>query len=241
MLVLSSARNPFLVGCSSFQTWDGRKVSSVSAWELDLIIILFSLLFLSSLSFNSQSYLTELYSRASIQNARLISNPGCYATNTQSLIAPLLPYLDFSNPPTVFGISGYSGAGTKAGAPKSGSGPAPTVPKISAEDLQGGVKAYALTDHIHEKESSRHLSKSFGIEYGNDEDRLKVAFIPNVAPWFQGIISTVSAPLNQKMTAKDLKQLYQKFYEGEKLVKIGNEVPEVKVSFPLPLKWGRST
>lgn len=156
----------------------------------------------------------------------MISNPGCYATNNQSLLAPLLSHLDLSNPPTVFGISGYSGAGTKAGEKSSGSGPAPTVPKISGESLKGGVKPYALTDHIHERESGRHLSRSVGLE----DDALKLAFIPSVAPWFQGIISTVSAPLKQKMTAKNVREIYEEFYQGEKLVKIRNEVPEVKVS-----------
>ncbi|MCO5592107.1 hypothetical protein L7F22_046102 [Adiantum nelumboides] len=124
---------------------------------------------------------------------------------------------------------GLPGAGTKAGEKSSGSGPAPTVPKISGESLKGGVKPYALTDHIHERESGRHLSRSVGLE----DDALKLAFIPSVAPWFQGIISTVSAPLKQKMTAKNVREIYEEFYQGEKLVKIRNEVPEVKVSYIL--------
>jgi len=31
------------------------------------------------------------------------------------LLAPLMPYLHSSDRPTVFGVSGYSGAGTKSG------------------------------------------------------------------------------------------------------------------------------
>ena len=54
----------------------------------------------------------ELYSREAIRNAKLIANPGCYATNMQMLLAPLLPHTDLSRLPTVVGISGYSGAGT---------------------------------------------------------------------------------------------------------------------------------
>lgn len=206
----------------------------------DLLIFVFFcpfVHFLSFLPFSTNSHtnlslfsvqLSELYSRSSIQSSSLISNPGCYATNNQSLLAPILPYLDFSNPPTVFGVSGYSGAGTKAGQKKQDSGPAPTVPKISAEDLKGGVKPYSLTDHIHERESSRHLSRSMGIV--DEHQKLNLAFVPNIAPWFQGIISTVSAPLKENMTARNLKEIYQQFYEGEKLVKIKNEVPEVQVS-----------
>lgn len=179
----------------------------------------------SKSTLTSSSSAVELYSRKAIRDAQLISNPGCYATNTQALIAPLLPYLDLANPPTVFGISGYSGAGTKA-APggSTGTGGSKTVPKVSPEDLQGGVRPYSLTDHIHEREASRHLSALLG----GAEDALKVAFVPSVAPWFQGIISTVSAPLKQKLTSKDVRNLFLEFYDQDKLVEIGMQVPEVK-------------
>jgi hypothetical protein len=171
---------------------------------------------------------TELYSRQAIRDARLISNPGCYATSIQALIAPLLPFLDGARPPTVFGVSGYSGAGTKAGQSGSTPGSQPvTVPKISAEDLAGGVRPYALTDHIHEREAARHLSRLAGSDVG-------VAFVPAVAPWFQGIISTLSAPLKQKMTAKQVREAYEAFYEGQQLVELGPNVPEVKVRAPPP-------
>lgn len=170
---------------------------------------------------------TELYSRKAIRSARLISNPGCYATNTQALVAPLLPYLDVHNPPTVFGVSGYSGAGTKTGQTQDGS--PVTVPKISAEDLAGGIRPYALTDHIHEREASRHLSRLRQSHFPeDDEGGLKVAFTPTVAPWFQGIISIMSAPLNKKLTAKDVKKIYEEFYAGNDLVQLQPQVPEIK-------------
>lgn len=71
----------------------------------------------------------ELYGREETKQSTRISNPGCYATNTQLLLAPLLPYLDTTRPPTVFGISGFSGAGTKSGE-KDAEGRPKTVPKI---------------------------------------------------------------------------------------------------------------
>ncbi|KAL8964666.1 MAG: hypothetical protein Q9197_006851, partial [Variospora fuerteventurae] len=55
--------------------------------------------------------LPELVDRARIAKASRISNPGCYATAAQVGIAPLLEHL--GGQPTVFGVSGYSGAGTK--------------------------------------------------------------------------------------------------------------------------------
>lgn len=71
----------------------------------------------------------ELYSREATKSSKRISNPGCYATNTQLLLAPLMPYLDPVQMPTIFGVSGYSGAGTKSGENDSEGRPQ-TVPKI---------------------------------------------------------------------------------------------------------------
>lgn len=168
----------------------------------------------------------ELYSPPT-PSTPLISNPGCFATNTQLLLAPLLPHLSLTESPTVFGISGYSGAGTKAG----------SVPKVSAESLSGGVKPYSLTDHIHEREAGFRLggftlnkSPMFQSTVLNASRAIPFAvnFIPSVAPWFQGIISTVSAPLEKSMRASEVKALYDEMYEGKKLIQVGSAVPEIK-------------
>lgn len=164
----------------------------------------------------------ELYSPPS-PCTPLISNPGCFATNTQLLLAPLLPYLSLTQSPTVFGISGYSGAGTKKG----------SDPKVAPESLKGGVKIYSLTDHIHEREASYRLG-SFALNSSSSpvlnsirSNPFEVNFIPSVAPWFQGILSTLSAPLEKEMRASEIKALYEKMYQGKKLIKVVNEVPEI--------------
>lgn len=163
--------------------------------------------------------LPELYSRSEIRTSKRISNPGCYATSTQLLVAPLLPYLNASALPTVFGVSGYSGAGTIAG-PNTTEGRPTTVPKVTAESLMGGIRPYSLTDHIHEREAGFHLSRLF-----NGSNGVKLAFVPSVAPWFSGILSVLSMPLGQKLTAKDVRDLYEEKYGGEKLVTIKKDVP----------------
>ncbi|KAF2454585.1 putative acetylglutamate kinase [Lineolata rhizophorae] len=145
--------------------------------------------------------LPELVDRGKIYEARRISNPGCYATAAQLGIAPILEFL--GGQPTVFGVSGYSGAGTKPS------------PKNDVANLKDNLIPYSLTDHIHEREISHQL--------GTD-----VAFIPHVAVWFQGIHHTISIPLSQEMKARDIRQLYQDRYAGEKLVKITGESPVVK-------------
>ncbi|KAG8836189.1 hypothetical protein FRC17_009532 [Serendipita sp. 399] len=194
--------------------------------------------------------LPELYSRTALKLSTRISNPGCYATSMQLLLAPLLPYMDLRSPPTVFGVSGYSGAGTIAGQNDPDGRPT-TVPKVSPDSLKGGIRPYSLTDHIHEREASVHLSSlltasptsasspisGLDVETGpsaedaivNSGNPLQVAFIPVVAPWFSGIISTASVPLKDdvKLTARDVKELFEKKYAGENSIKILPKTPEV--------------
>lgn len=160
----------------------------------------------------------ELYNREALRSAKRISNPGCFATNSQLLLAPLLPYM--SAPPSVFAVSGYSGAGTKSG----------KEPKIPAEALKGAIKPYSLTDHIHEREAGYQLAKLLPADAPlaqDPSDPFKLAFVPHVAPWFQGIISTVSVPLAKEMRASDIKQLFEERYADEKLVVVQSDVPEV--------------
>ncbi|OAA60420.1 NAGK-NAGSA, bifunctional [Niveomyces insectorum RCEF 264] len=147
--------------------------------------------------------LPELVPRATLQQARRIANPGCYATAAQIGIAPLLAHL--GGPPVVFGVSGYSGAGTKPS------------PKNDVALLANNLIPYSLTDHVHEREISRQL-------LGGGP----VAFTPHVAAWFQGIHHTIHLPLRAAMTSRDVRQLYQDRYAGEKLVKVVGEAPLVK-------------
>ncbi|EME49719.1 hypothetical protein DOTSEDRAFT_68484 [Dothistroma septosporum NZE10] len=156
--------------------------------------------------FNSEwTYgLPELVQRNKIASATRISNPGCYATAAQLGIAPLVPYLAAAPAnPTVFGVSGYSGAGTKPS------------PKNDVKVLTDNLIAYSLTDHIHEREISTQLGREIG-------------FIPHVAVWFQGIHHTISLPLADKMASRDVRQLFQDRYDKEKLIKITGESPQVK-------------
>lgn len=135
------------------------------------------------------------FNRANIKGANRIANPGCYATGAQVSIRPLLPFLDPHSAPTVFGVSGYSGAGTKPS------------PKNDPKFLHDNLIPYSLTNHIHEREVSHQLGTS-------------VNFIPHVASWFQGIALTVNVPLNKTMTSQDIKSAFEEFYQGEQLIKV---------------------
>ncbi|KAL7928787.1 hypothetical protein V8C35DRAFT_317301 [Trichoderma chlorosporum] len=144
--------------------------------------------------------LPELTKRSKIAQATRIANPGCYATAAQLAIAPITHLIESS--PTIMGISGYSGAGTKKSL------------NNDVEYLTGGVLPYSLTGHVHEREISHHTTD--------------VVFIPHVSSWFRGIHLTISIPLNKQMSSRDIRNIYQDRYAGEKLVKVVGETPFVK-------------
>jgi len=142
----------------------------------------------------------------------------------QLLLAPLVEHLRPGTEPTVFGLSGYSGAGTIPITDVNGK--PGSAPKVTPDSLQGGVKLYSLTDHIHEREAGYHLSTLLGAGEG-----INVAFVPVVGGWFSGIISTASVPLiinNNNKTryrASDIVDMFEERYKGEKLIKVKREVP----------------
>lgn len=93
----------------------------------------------------------------------------------------------------------------------------------SAEDLKGGIRPYSLTDHIHEREASRHLSSLIP----SSTNPFSLAFIPNVAPWFSGIVSVLTAPLDKSMRASEIIELYEEKYGKEPLIQVQKTVPDV--------------
>jgi N-acetyl-gamma-glutamyl-phosphate reductase/acetylglutamate kinase len=150
--------------------------------------------------------LPELYeNRSRVQGANQVANPGCYATGGQLGIAPLKPWLTSSASPVIFGVSGYSGAGTKPS------------PKNDPAVLQDNMIPYSLTGHIHENEISYQLGSA-------------VDFIPHVGAWFQGISLTISIPLAKSITVKELHDLYADAYRDESMIQVDTpgEAPLVK-------------
>jgi N-acetyl-gamma-glutamyl-phosphate reductase len=131
---------------------------------------------------------------------RRVSNPGCYATAMQLSIAPLKGLL--AAPPVCFGVSGYSGAGTMPS------------DKNDPDKLRDNLMPYALTGHAHEKEA--------GFQLG-----LPVEFMPHVAPHFRGLTVTANLYLNRAMKRDEAIALFNRAYDGEKLVHIVDEAPWV--------------
>jgi N-acetyl-gamma-glutamyl-phosphate reductase len=145
--------------------------------------------------------LPEIYGRDAVAGAKRIANPGCYATAGQLAIAPLRGLL--AAPAHVFGVSGYSGAGTTPSR------------KNDLDALRDNLMPYALTGHLHESEMSRHLD-------------LPVRFTPHVAAFFRGIVATVHLSLTEPLTRDALMERYREAYAGESLIRVTGEIPEAR-------------
>jgi N-acetyl-gamma-glutamyl-phosphate reductase common form len=139
--------------------------------------------------------------RDRIVGATKIANPGCYATGMQVAVRPLLDLLE--GPVHVFGVSGYSGAGTKPS------------PKNDPEQLADNLMPYKLVGHTHEREVSRQLDHT-------------VNFMPHVAPFFRGIALTISAQLQAGAELSDVTDRYRALAEAEPLVRWSEEAPFVR-------------
>lgn len=139
--------------------------------------------------------------RAKIKGATRISNPGCYATAMQLAIAPLRPWV--SGPVHVFGVSGYSGAGTTPS------------PKNDPEVLRDNLLPYSLTNHMHEREVARQLD-------------IQLCFMPHVAPFFRGITCTTSVMFAEPHTLEEVTAAYETAFGREPLVKLKKDAPLVR-------------
>lgn len=144
--------------------------------------------------------LPELH-RDKISGARRIANPGCYATALQLAIAPFSDWIDAS--PTVFGVSGYSGAGTTPS------------PRNDPENLRGNLIPYRLTGHNHEREGIRHLGH-------------QIRFMPHVHPAFRGLLVTAHMPLGKPVTVDDAHTELTAMYDEEPLVEVQEAIPTLR-------------
>ncbi|HEY1097820.1 MAG TPA: N-acetyl-gamma-glutamyl-phosphate reductase [Myxococcota bacterium] len=110
--------------------------------------------------------------RERVRSAKRIANPGCYATAVQLAV---VPFLDVATRVHVFGISGYSGAGSTPS------------PKNDLQILADNVLPYDLAGHTQERELARHS----GV--------VDMRFMPHVAPFFRGISCTIHIDLSSAL------------------------------------------
>ncbi len=141
--------------------------------------------------------------REAIQQARYVSNPGCYPTGFLLGIAPLVTagVLDKSAQFSVNAVSGYSGGGKAM------------IERYESTDEQWWSRPYALKfGHKHIPEM-RHYASLENLPL----------FTPSVGHYKQGMI--VSVPLAQhhmvgKQTPESLQQILSEYYHQEPFVHV---------------------
>ena len=130
-----------------------------------------------------------------------ISNPGCYASAMQFMLAPLIDSLVGSV--NLYGISGFSGAGASPNA------------RNNQETLKDNVLPYSLVSHLHEKEVKAHSYPD-------------ILFTPHVGNFFRGIMMTGNFILSETMLAEEIYNLFISYYDQKPLISIQRELPNMQ-------------
>jgi N-acetyl-gamma-glutamyl-phosphate reductase len=137
--------------------------------------------------------------RERVRRARLVANPGCYATAVQLALLPLVE-TDFVDHASLVADakSGVSGAGRKAEI------------DILFSEASDNFKAYAVGGHRHHPEIVQSLREAGGRELG-------LTFVPHLLPTIRGILATVYARIRQEA---DFQQLFERRYADEPFVDV---------------------
>ncbi len=154
--------------------------------------------------------LPELYCDE-IKDATLVANPGCYPTCAILSLAPFIANNIKHDGIFINALSGVSGAGIRPSA------------KNIAMNVSENIFAYKVGGaHQHTPEIEQELS--------NFSSSVKVTFTPHVAPFKYGIIQTTCVKLLEKVSASELRKIYEEFYKDSRFVNIiaAPDLPEVK-------------
>lgn len=163
--------------------------------------------------------LPELY-REEIKTARLVANPGCYATCAALALLPLVEagVVDCGRL-VVDAKSGVSGAGKT---PSQGT---------HFVEVQESLRAYKVGAHQHTPEIEQTLTLGRRRrDLGAADEPVKVLLTTQLLPIRRGIYVTAYAPLLEALTTRDLHALYEERYREEPFVQVlpPGQVPEIR-------------
>ena len=138
--------------------------------------------------------------RAAIAGARLVANPGCYATSVILAVKPLVAagLVDLDRGIVADAKSGVSGAGK-----------APTA-KTHFMYAADNLSAYGVFAHRHTGE----LLEQIGVEAG------EIVFTPHLLPIPRGILSTIYVRFREPQTTASVAQIYRDFFAASPLVRL---------------------
>ncbi|HKV23108.1 MAG TPA: N-acetyl-gamma-glutamyl-phosphate reductase [Candidatus Acidoferrum sp.] len=153
--------------------------------------------------------LPELYSE-SIANAKLIANPGCYATSVILALRPLVDAGLLAEGQTVV-------CDCKSGASGAGKDPRRDLHFVEVDE---NFKAYNLFSHRHTPEIIEHT--------GLPESQ--VIFSTHLLPLARGILSTIYVTLASQQSSEAIEALFREFYAGRSMMRIwpAGSLPELQ-------------
>jgi N-acetyl-gamma-glutamyl-phosphate reductase len=139
--------------------------------------------------------------REQLAGARLVTNPGCYATATALALAPLVKAgLGLRGGIAVTGLSGVSGAGRKASE------------DYSFVEVADDLRAYRLGKHQHVPEIEQTVARYAGA-CG------PISFTPVLVPIRRGILATATVRLEGRVPG-DLPGALARAYAQEPFVRV---------------------
>lgn len=152
--------------------------------------------------------LPELY-RDHIKTAKHVASPGCFATISILSLFPIVSK-GLANKIMISAVTGSSGSGIK---PKE---------KTNHAFRENSFFAYELFTHRHVPEIKQALFEKTGHE-------IDLVFQPHSGPFIRGIYLTAMITLNKSISTEELRKLYQKYYHGDKFVRVlSDESPNIK-------------
>lgn len=142
----------------------------------------------------------ELF-RKEIRKADFVSNPGCYPTCSILGLAPMVHDGLVEKGIIVDGKSSTSGAGAE-----------PT--KATHHPTCGSsISPYKVGSHRHTPEIQMALERVAGTD-------LDVVFTPHLLPVVRGMLCTSYVSLKKDMAKEDILQTFNKFYQGERFIRM---------------------
>ncbi|MGB8510604.1 MAG: N-acetyl-gamma-glutamyl-phosphate reductase [Pyrinomonadaceae bacterium] len=151
--------------------------------------------------------LTET-NRDSIRSARLISNPGCFATATLLALAPLVAHNLLSGRVIVDAKTGSSGSGAKPAA------------NTHHPQRMNSFYAYKPFTHQHVPEIEQEL-RSVGDWTG------ELVFMTHSLPVSRGIFASAYVETKDELTTDDAYKLFSDFYEAAFFVRLVKGSPDI--------------
>ena len=142
--------------------------------------------------------LPELF-REQIAKARLVANPGCYATG---MLLSAYPLRGLASRAIFDCKSGWSGAGK--------SSPYAKDPSISEDNLI----AYNLVNHRHRFEVQQFLP-------------MPISFTPHVIDTFRGMMITAHFLLKEKADAQAIRGQFRSFFSGAAFTRVEDGIPDL--------------